>query len=136
MQTPLRRRLLASTILIGASLIATPALAQDTAADEADAKDKDIVVTGSLIRNPNLESSSPVTVVGAEEVRLRQSNTAEQILRELPGVTPNLGSNVNNGQNGSSRVDLRGLGANRNIVLLDGRRITPSNFSDIHLKFH
>lgn len=130
MQTNLRRRLLASTILIGATLAATPAFAQEKAAENTESEGT-IIVTGSLIRNPNLESSSPVTVVGAEEVRLRQSNTAEQILRELPGVTPNLGSNVNNGQNGSSRVDLRGLGANRNIVLLDGRRITPSNFSGI-----
>jgi outer membrane receptor protein involved in Fe transport len=131
MQLAFRRRLLTSTILIGTSLAASSAYAQDTAEAEA-AEDTTIVVTGSLIRNPNLESSSPITVVGAEEVRLRQTNTAEQILRELPGVVPNLGSNVNNGAGaGGARVDLRGLGPNRNIVLLDGQRITPSNFSGI-----
>jgi outer membrane receptor protein involved in Fe transport len=141
MQLALRKRLLTTTVLIGASMLGSAAFAQDTQAEagpsagqtaEAEASDGTIVVTGSLIRNPNLESSSPVAVVGAEEVRLRQSNTAEQILRELPGVTPNLGQNVNNGAGaGGARVDLRGLGPNRNIVLLDGKRITPSNFSGI-----
>lgn len=141
MQLALRRRLLTTTVLIGASMLGTAAYAQDQAeagpsagqtAEASEASDGTIVVTGSLIRNPNLESSSPVAVVGAEEVRLRQSNTAEQILRELPGVTPNLGQNVNNGAGaGGARVDLRGLGPNRNIVLLDGRRIAPANFSGI-----
>lgn len=127
MQTPLRRRLLASTILIGATLIATPAVAQDTAAaEEADGKDQTIVVTGSLIANPNLERSAPVNVTTKEEIELRQSNTAEQLLRELPGVVPSIGSAVNNGNGGASFVDLRNLGSFRNVVLIDGDRIAPS----------
>jgi outer membrane receptor protein involved in Fe transport len=130
--------------MIAGLAIASPAYAQDQgvpaetttgmqpqeAVDEGATNDE-IVVTGTLIRNPNLEASSPVAVVGQEEIQLRQTNNAEQILRELPGATPNLGQNVNNGQVGSARVDLRGLGANRNIVLLDSRRVAPSNFSGI-----
>lgn len=116
----------AAPLALGLALISTPSFAQDAAAEEEPASE--IVVTGSLIQNPNVVSTSPVTVVGAEEISLRQSNTAEQILRELPGVTPNLGGNVNNGQVGSARVDLRNLGANRNIVLLDGQRLVPSSF--------
>ncbi|NJS14990.1 MAG: TonB-dependent receptor, partial [Sphingopyxis sp.] len=118
----------AAPLVLGVALISAPAFAQDA---EEGAEESEIVVTGTLIRNPNLEASSPVTVIGADEVALRQTNTAEQILREIPGVVPNLGQNVNNGQVGSARVDLRGLGANRNIVLLDGKRIVPSNFSGI-----
>ncbi len=120
----------AAPLALGLALISTPSFAQDAAAEEEEAA-TDIVVTGSLIQNPNVTSTSPVTVVGADEISLRQSNTAEQILRELPGVTPNLGANVNNGSVGSARVDLRGLGANRNIVLLDSVRVVPSNFSGI-----
>lgn len=116
-------------VVLGLAMMASPAFAQ--AADEEATSGDEIVVTGTLIANPNLESSSPVTVVGADEVALRQTNTAEQILREIPGVVPNLGGNVNNGQVGSARVDLRGLGANRNIVLLDAKRLVPSNFSGI-----
>ncbi|MCY7398206.1 MAG: TonB-dependent receptor, partial [Sphingomonas bacterium] len=48
----------------------------------------DIVVTGTLIRNPNLVASAPVTVVGQEEIRLKQSNVAEEVLRSIPGVVP------------------------------------------------
>lgn len=129
MQTPLRRRLLASTILIGASLIATPAFAQDTAADEADAKDKEIVVTGSLIANPNLERATPVLVTTEAEFQLRQTSTAEQMLRELPGFVPSIGSAVNNGNGGSSFANLRGIGSNRNLVLIDGVRLVPAELA-------
>ena len=94
-----------------------------------DATGADIVVTGSLITNPNLVQSTPVNVTTADEINLRQSNTAEEVLRELPGAVPNVGSAVNNGNGGASFVDLRGLGSNRNIVLLNGQRIAPSNFA-------
>ena len=103
-----------------------PLLAQESAAAEGSADDGTIVVTGSLITNPNLERSTPVNVTTSEEVELRQTNVAEQLLREIPGVVPSIGSAVNNGNGGSSFVDLRGLGSFRNIVLLDGVRIAPS----------
>ncbi len=119
----------AAPLVMSVALASAPAYAQDAAGDAA--ADTEIVVTGTLIRNPNLESSSPVAVIGADEVSLRQATNAEQLLRETPGVTPNLGSGVNNGTIGASRVDLRGLGANRNIVLLDGARPTPFNFNGI-----
>jgi outer membrane receptor protein involved in Fe transport len=128
MQLALRRRLLASTVLIGASMLGSAAFAQEgtTTADAAPADDGTIVVTGSLITNPNLERSTPVNVTTSEEVELRQTNVAEQLLREIPGVVPSIGSAVNNGNGGASFVDLRGLGSFRNIVLLDGNRIAPS----------
>jgi len=87
----------------------------------------EIIVTGTLIRNPNLTSSSPVAVVGQEEINLRQATNAEQILRTIPGVSPGLGQNVNNGNNGTATVDLRGLGQKRNLVLLDSTRLVPAN---------
>lgn len=96
----------------------TAAPAQPTAAQE-------IVITGTLIRNPNLVASAPVTVLGHDEVQLRQTNTAEEILRTIPGAISSIGSQVNNGNGGSSYVNLRGLGSNRNIVLIDGVRIVP-----------
>ncbi len=126
----IRRNLLASTIIAGA-LIASPALSQTAPAaaapaDEAATEGETIVVTGSLISNPNLAQSSPVLVTTGEEIALRQNNVAEEVLRDIPGVVPNIGSAVNNGNGGASYVDLRGLGSFRNIVLLDGYRIAPS----------
>ena len=125
MQLALRRHLLASTVLLGTSMLGSAAYAQTTA-EATSADEGTIVVTGSLITNPNLERSSPVNVTTSEEVELRQTNVAEQLLREIPGVVPSIGSAVNNGNGGASYVDLRGLGSFRNIVLLDGNRIAPS----------
>ncbi len=111
------------------ALASTSAFAQDAApADDAATDDANvIVVTGSLISNPNLVQANPVNVTTADTIELKQSNTAEDVLREIPGVVPNIGSAVNNGNNGASYVDLRGLGANRNVVLLDGNRIVPGD---------
>lgn len=118
-----------ATAVLGLALASQPVLAQDATAEEDTTASGDdvIVVTGSLIQNPNLEASSPVTVIGQEELLLRQTNVAEQIVRDLPGVAPSIGSAVNNGNGGASYVDLRGLGNFRNLVLLDGNRIVPSN---------
>jgi len=125
----LKNTLLRSTILVGAAVYTVPAFAQAVAADATTAAaEEEIVVTGSLIRNPNLEASSPVSVIGQEEIELQQANVAEELLRELPGATPSIGSAVNNGNGGASFVNLRNMGSNRNIVLLDGQRIAPSNF--------
>lgn len=86
---------------------------------------QEIVVTGSRIQNPNLKQSSPVQVVNEDEIALQQPVSAEEIIRDLPGAVPNIGAAVNNGASGSALVDLRGLGPNRNLVLLDGQRIVP-----------
>ena len=136
-----RARLLASTLFAGTALLAQPALGQVTttaappgaqtaeAAVADEAPGADVVVTGTLIRNPNLISTSPVSVTSSDEIDLKQSTTAEQLIRDIPGVSPNVGASVNNGNAGASFVDLRGLGSNRNIVLLDGTRITPADLN-------
>ncbi len=125
-----KSRFLASTIFATTALVAAPAFAQVQPAPAPTAENNDdaIVVTGTLIRNPNLVASAPVQSVGQEEISLRQRNTAEEVLRDLPGATPSIGSAVNNGNNGAAYADLRGLGNFRNVVLLDGNRIVPSNF--------
>ncbi|MDO9362860.1 MAG: TonB-dependent receptor, partial [Sphingopyxis sp.] len=115
-------------LVLSIALVSAPAFAQE-AADEGATDNSEIVVTGSLVRNPNLTTSSPVNVTSADEIQLRQSNVAEDILRDVPGVAANVGSSVNNGNGGASFVDLRGLGPNRNIVLLDSQRIVPANLN-------
>ncbi|HEY0414083.1 MAG TPA: TonB-dependent receptor [Allosphingosinicella sp.] len=138
MLTRFQRNLLLSTsLLAGLALAASPAAAQVTEPAEAappttaadantpgDGNDA-IVVTGSRIARPDLQIASPVNVVGQEEIQLRQPNTAEELLRDLPSVRPSLGPGVNNGSDGSSSINLRGIGENRTLVLLDGRRIVP-----------
>ncbi len=118
----------AAPLALSLALISTPSFAQDAAAEE-EKPTSEIVVTGSLIQNPNLVQSTPVNATTAEDIELLQSNVAEEVLRELPGVVPSIGSAVNNGNGGASYVDLRGLGSTRNIVLLDGNRIAPSGLA-------
>ncbi|WP_267419099.1 MULTISPECIES: TonB-dependent receptor [unclassified Sphingomonas] len=127
-----KRSLLASTLLAGAAALTGPALAQTVPAEAAPEvaqasaeNDREIIVTGSRIGRPDLETSSPVSVIGQQEITLRQPATAEELLRDLPAIRPSLGPGVNNGSDGSSTLDLRGIGSNRTLVLLDGRRIVP-----------
>ncbi len=123
----------AATFVLTIAMISGAAHAQTAATTTAETaavpEAETIVVTGSLIRNPALERSSPVTVTSAADIELMGSNTAEEILREIPGIVPSIGSAVNNGNGGASFVDLRGLGPNRNIVLLDGTRLTPAELN-------
>lgn len=65
-------------------------------------------------------------MISENELTLRNVNTVEQILRELPGAVPGIGSAVNNSQTGYSTANLRNLGSQRNLILIDGDRIVPA----------
>ncbi|MGI4732435.1 MAG: TonB-dependent receptor domain-containing protein [Janthinobacterium lividum] len=113
---------------VSGSNAAEPGTQTPDSAPLAPTSTDDVVVTGSLIKNANITSVAPVTTIGQTENILRGSINAEQIIRDIPGVVPNVGSQVNNGNGGASFADLRGLGTNRNLVLIDGQRIAPANF--------
>ena len=126
----------AAPAALGLALIAQPATAQVVPQEATPVEDQTdvpeaIVVTGSRIQNPNLEQASPVAVVTEEELQLQQAVTPEESLRQIPGLVPSVGSNVNNGNGGSTYVNLRGLGANRNLVLLNGTRIVPQGLNGL-----
>ena len=97
-----------------------------TVAAQSDETIDSITITGSRITNPNLTQSSPVASVDAATIELRQVNVVEEFLREIPGVVPSVGAQVNNGNGGSTFVNLRGLGSNRNITLMNGTRVVPA----------
>ncbi len=122
----------AAPVALGLALLAAPAMAQDAAQPTEEAADAGtIVVTGSRINRPDLEQSSPVAVIGADEISRRGAISVEQVLRQLPGSTAGINPGVNNGATGIASFNLRGLGTNRNLVLLNGRRIVPSTLTNI-----
>ena len=125
----------AATFAIALLSVSGAALAQTsqttTAAAEEINDEGTIVVTGTLISNPNLVSSSPIITRSADVIQLQASNTAESVIRDIPGVVPSIGSQVNNGNGGASFVNLRGIGENRNLVLLNGNRIVPANLDGV-----
>ncbi|NTS64856.1 TonB-dependent receptor [Sphingomonas sp. HHU CXW] len=141
MKLEFRSRLLTSTLMVGAAALSTSVQAQTAPATQetqqvsqdpntpppAADPGGDIIVTGTLISNPNIVSSSPVNVVSENELALRNVNNVEQMVRELPGVVPGIGSAVNNGTGGFATINLRNLGAQRNLVLLDGDRLVPAS---------
>ncbi len=84
----------------------------------------EVVVTGSLIpRDSNFTSTSPVTTVTDLEFKARGVVKVEDMINTLPQAFGAQGSNLANGATGLSSLDLRGLGSNRNLVLLNGRRL-------------
>lgn len=116
-----RRLLLASSAVLMAWQV-SPAFAQDAPDAPTPAQD-DIVVTGSRIARPNVESNSPIAVVTGEQTVARGDITLDTYLNTLPQVNPAGTTTSNNpGNGGQSNIDLRGLGPNRNLVLIDGRR--------------
>ncbi len=124
-------RLSAGSFAVGLALASVPAVAQDAETDDTAAGSEaetqgTIIVTGTRVSNPNLELSSPVAVVGEGEILLQQSSGVEEVLREIPGVVNSVGANTNNGNGGSTLINLRGIGSNRNISLLNGTRVIPS----------
>jgi iron complex outermembrane receptor protein len=98
---------------------------------------EEVVVTGSRITSPNLTAISPITSVDAGYISSTNLTRTEDILNNLPMVFAGQNSTVSNGATGTASVNLRGLGANRTLVLVNGRRLGPgqgtgTNVSDIN----
>ena len=100
----------------GLGMHAPGALAQDDEIEQ-------VIVTGSRIPQPNIEGTSPVTMVGAQDIAIQGAQQVTDFTNKLPQVFAAQGSNVSNGASGTSTIDLRGLGSNRTLVLVNGRRL-------------
>jgi iron complex outermembrane recepter protein len=99
--------------------------AQET--EKAEAAIEKIAVTGSRIRSLDQIANSPMLTVNADELNSRADITLDTYLNTLPQVNPAGTTTSNNpGNGGQSNINLRGLGANRNLVLVDGRRVMVS----------
>ncbi|WP_321396623.1 TonB-dependent receptor domain-containing protein [Emcibacter sp.] len=86
---------------------------------------EEVVVTGTRIKRADLVANSPVSTINAESLKVTGTNNIEEFLRDIPQAVPALGSSSNNGNPGVSTVDLRNLGEERTLVLVDGKRFTP-----------
>jgi len=119
-----------ASFLTFAAVLAAPALAQDAAAadDGESTADEEIVVTGSLIQRPNNTAVSPIVSVGAEAIKESGKTSLVDALNQLPGFTVG-GNEATGGQGTGARatINLHGLGTNRNLVLLDGKRLPVSD---------
>ncbi len=83
----------------------------------------EVIVTGTRLNVTQSDSIAPVTVLDRRDVERTGADSVGKIVRVLPMNTGSpIGTNVNNGGDGAARVDLRGLGSQRTLVLLNGRR--------------
>lgn len=114
--------------------LAVSAHAQDATKDTEKPVEVDKVqVTGSRIRAVDTETSNPVFSINRDAIRLTGATTIGDLLQQLPaasGVATNPQVN-NGGGNGAASVNLRGLGPERTLVLVDGRRVVGTTFSDL-----
>ncbi|MDB5662458.1 MAG: cirA 7 [Sphingomonas bacterium] len=140
--TATSRTALALALLVGAGIAhaqdpeqtpaAPPSTATAAAAPAGSAEggaDQDIIVTGSRLGRSGFTTPTPVTVVGEQEIARQGAPNIAEVLNQVPAFraqsTPSTSaifvSNI-----GASTADLRGLGANRTLVLIDGRRAVPA----------
>ena len=121
--------------LLFAALIAALCLAPLATAQQQEAEDDEkeavelggLVVTGSRIKRIDVEEARPVIVITREDIELSGRESIAEVLRNNP--VNSLGSSRERSGNawiGQATVDLHGIGANRTLVLLDGRRMPRS----------
>ena len=124
-------------ILWAAAANAQEAPASAGSASSADAE-KEIIVTGSRIARRDYQGESPIVTVSTENLTVAGQTTIGEALNVLPQFSASTSSTSFGGNDlssgGRTTVDLRGLGARRTLVLLDGRRLQPSDlFNTIDL---
>jgi len=122
----LTNRTLKSALMAGAAVATIGSLAPAFAQDKEVEK---VTVTGTRIPQKGLTSVSPVTTISNTEAKLTGTSSAETLLNDMPQVFANQGAEVANGSSGTATVDLRGLGPQRTLVLINGRRMTPANIA-------
>jgi iron complex outermembrane receptor protein len=139
-----RKLLLGTTMIVGLVTLAGPALAQSSTpppiqtlptASETQADPQAVeavVVTGSRIRRTDFNSADPIQVISAEKAQMRGVVDTSELLQTATTASGSYQINnqltgyVTDGGPGGNSVSLRGLGANRTLVLLNGRRAGPA----------
>jgi len=119
------RRAVRSVLLTSAAMMA--ANATSALAADAGTTISEVVVTGSRIAQPNLTSISPVTTLSSEDIKIEGTTRVEDLINNLPQAFGEFGNNLSNGATGTATVNLRGLGSQRTLVLVNGRRLMPGD---------
>lgn len=116
---------LRTSLLLG-SAVAVVAASQASAQMVA-AVPEQVVITGSRLPVQGLVSPSPVTALNASDLKISGITNVVDLLNQLPQVFAAQGSTLSNGTTGTATVNLRNLGANRTLVLVDGKRMQPGD---------
>jgi iron complex outermembrane receptor protein len=110
-------------------VVAVLAASQPAFAQQAVEKVERIEVTGSriAISSSDVDSPSPIAIINAKDIKIEGYQNLELILNNYPQFVPDQGNRISNGATGTATANLRGLGAGRTLVLLNGKRMPPGN---------
>jgi len=128
-----RRRLaLSSSTAVLAMMMAGPAFAQT----QQDTGVESVTVSSSRIMSSGFDAPTPTTVVSADELLKQANANVFTTITQLPSLMGSTGTNVgnggsSNGVNGLSTLNLRGIGTQRNLIMIDGERIIPTNITGV-----
>ena len=118
----MKKTMVAISIATIFPVISSPVFAEGSAAEI-----EKIQVTGSRTKRSDMETSSPVSIINAEDINSSGAVTIDDVLQNLTvagGAMTNPA--VNNGSGGNATINLRGMGAQRTLVLVNGRRMINS----------
>ena len=119
--------LVCSVVFAGISFV-RGAAAQTSTPQSPDDSLEEVVVTGSLIRQPNITATSPLTTIDRKDLEQQDASDIQNVLLRSPEVYAGTNSVTGFTSNaGASTLSLRNLGSNRTLVLIDGQRLAPTD---------
>src|SRR5258708_3972518 len=126
-----RRLALSSSTAVLAMLVAAPAMAQQ-AAEQVES----VTVSSSRIQSLGFDAPTPTTVINADTLIKQANANVFTTITQLPSLQGSTGTNVgnggsSNGVNGLSTLNLRGIGTQRNLIMIDNERIIPTNIQGV-----
>jgi iron complex outermembrane receptor protein len=129
-RTARNRLALSSSTAVLALLLSAPAFGQAQEGVES------VTVSSSRIMNAGFDAPTPTTVISSEEL-VKQANTnIFTTVAQLPSLQGSTGTTVgnggsSNGVNGLSTLNLRGIGTQRTLILIDGERVVPTSLQGV-----
>jgi outer membrane receptor protein involved in Fe transport len=102
------------------------AFAQEEGEESAETLDT-VVVTGTRIQSQTITASSPVTEIQREEFQFSGATRVDDLVNQYPQMSPYFDSFANNPSTGYATIDLRGLGPQRTLTLVNGNRLMPGS---------
>ena len=129
LKTNRNTRNLRSALLLGAASAAAIGVTAANA-QQAPAPVETVVVTGSRIPQTGVYAASPVTAVGQQELKFEGTTDVTNLINNLPEAFADQNATMSNGASGTANVNLRNLGSQRTLVLVNGTRLMPGDPSD------
>src|SRR5215467_3910225 len=123
-----RRLALSSSTAVLALVMAAPAMAQQQQAQNVE----QVTVSSTRITTGGFDAPTPTTVISAQDIEKQANSNVFTTITQLPSMMGSTGSTVgnggsSNGVNGLSTLNIRGVGTQRNLILIDGERIVPTS---------